>query len=130
MRQRNLKILAAEADARWAAKPSFLDTPGKAQGHPIPGTQLKDPGGYAPSTGPAEKEGVQNAVGGGLDDSLQGTDKKLGQALEEQERRPAERTHRPDIKEKKKDKDDPWKQARGGPSEEWQPQAWTPTPKR
>ena len=29
------------------------------------------------------------------------------------------------MKEKKY-KDDPWKQARGAPSEEWQPQAWSP----
>jgi hypothetical protein len=35
---------------------------------------------------------------------------------------------RPDgsrVKEKKY-KEDPWKQARGAPSEEWQPQAWSP----
>jgi len=35
---------------------------------------------------------------------------------------------RPDgsrLKEKKY-KEDPWKQARGAPSEEWQPQAWNP----
>ena len=25
-----------------------------------------------------------------------------------------------------KDKEDPWKKQRGGPSEGWQPQAWTP----
>jgi NADH dehydrogenase [ubiquinone] 1 alpha subcomplex assembly factor 2 len=35
---------------------------------------------------------------------------------------------RPDgsrVKEKKY-KEDPWKQARGAPSEEWQPQTWSP----
>ncbi|KAK6602026.1 hypothetical protein H4I95_07128 [Botrytis cinerea] len=29
-------------------------------------------------------------------------------------------------REEKTYKDDPWKKARGGPSEEWQPQAWDP----
>jgi len=135
VRQRNLKILAAEADARWAAKPSFLDAP-------VNGTQLKDPGEYAHTTAPAEKEGVRNAVGSELEDNTPGTNKKTGQASKKQEKPVAvestsstqttKRNSGADIKEKKA-RDDPWKQARGGPSEEWQPQAWDPnalSPKR
>merc|ERR1711900_56065 len=43
MGQRNLKILAAQADARWAAKPSFLDAPERSQ--PVPALESKDSGG-------------------------------------------------------------------------------------
>lgn len=31
-----MKVLAADADARWEAKPSFLDAPGKERGQPVP----------------------------------------------------------------------------------------------
>jgi hypothetical protein len=36
IRQENLKVLSAQADARWAAKPSFLDKPGEGRGQAIP----------------------------------------------------------------------------------------------
>lgn len=55
-----MKQLAAEADAKWAAKPSMLDPPSKAQAKT--GTVVKDPGGYAGQTEPTEKEGVRNAT--------------------------------------------------------------------
>ena len=44
VRQEQLKILAARADARWAAKPSYLDGPERQQA--LPATAIKDPGGY------------------------------------------------------------------------------------
>jgi NADH dehydrogenase [ubiquinone] 1 alpha subcomplex assembly factor 2 len=59
-------------------------------------------------------------------------------AAEEEEDEPAMQTpdhkkhffnERPDgtrVKEKKY-KDDPWKQARGAPSETWQPDGWSPS---
>lgn len=56
-----LKQLAAEADARWAAKPSALDPPPQSQ--TTPGLQPRDPAGHAPQTEPEEREGVRNAVG-------------------------------------------------------------------
>jgi NADH dehydrogenase [ubiquinone] 1 alpha subcomplex assembly factor 2 len=137
VRQENLKALVAQADARWAAKPSFLDAPGKELGQALPATQIKDPGGYAPSTEPLEKQGVRSAVGGGLGDQVQGTDTTLGEPIvgkkEEEIKMQAPdgiRHHfveRP-VERKKKDEDqkeDPWKKARGGPSEEWQPKAWS-----
>lgn len=141
VRQRNLKILAAQADARWAAKPSFLDAPGRAQ--PLPTMEIKDPGGYTQSsepTEPEEKMGVRNAVGGGLEDNMQDTNTPLEEAVanggvripdddeglaktESTERSARKEGDR--RKEKNEQQPDPWKQARGGPSEEWQPQAWT-----
>lgn len=70
----------------------------KPKEQPRPATLPRDPGGWAEQTEPDEKEGVRNAVG-----------------------TPAE------IQETAK-KDNPWKRQRGGPSEEWQPEAWTPKP--
>ncbi|KAI1373347.1 hypothetical protein F4677DRAFT_448423 [Hypoxylon crocopeplum] len=35
-RQERVKVLAAEADARWEAKPSLLDVPGREKGQPVP----------------------------------------------------------------------------------------------
>lgn len=71
-------------------------------------------------------KGVQNLVAG-VDD-VQGEEPVDGQEANrlagekvDKERRTAQ------VKEQKtKEKDDPWKKAaRGGPSEEWQPQAWS-----
>lgn len=122
VRQRNLKMLAAQADARWAAKPSFMDAPHQSQ--PLPALEVKDPGGYeslqerrdAVAT-PETKGDCKHADQQGVKTQIPGTG---GNRLNET---PAH--------EKKKFKeenalqqDDPWKAARGGPSEEWQPQAW------
>jgi len=132
-----LKVWAAEADARWAAKPSFLDSPRKAKGQPLPATEVRDPGGYAKATESPEKEGVRSAVGGGIEDNMQGTDTKVDDAIDGQEEGKMQvpdgiRHHfneRPEnmsteTKEEKKEKEDPWKRARGGPSEDWQPKSW------
>ncbi|KAK0101359.1 hypothetical protein ONS95_006533 [Cadophora gregata] len=110
IRQRNLKILAAQADARWAAKPSFLDAPARSQ--PEPALEVKDPGGAGD-------------VASRLGEQTNGA-KREGESLDNT-RNPDGVRHRfneePEQEESKKE--DPWKNARGGPSEEWQPQAWT-----
>ncbi|KAL2074259.1 hypothetical protein VTL71DRAFT_8037 [Oculimacula yallundae] len=117
VRQRNLKVLAAQADARWAAKPSFLDSPEKRQ--PLPATQIEDStggkvvgDGEAVASVPGSKVAPEgNAQKTQVPDENYRPDEKL----EEEERK-----SKGDTK-----KDDPWKNARGGPSEEWQPQGWT-----
>lgn len=61
-------------------------------------TLPRDPGGYAPPTEPPEREGVRNAIG-----------------------------TQEEVQEVGKEKlDNPWKRRRGGPSEEFEPEAWTP----
>jgi NADH dehydrogenase [ubiquinone] 1 alpha subcomplex assembly factor 2 len=141
VRQRNLKILAAEADARWASKPSFLDAPGDTRQR-LPATQPKDPGGYAPTTEPSKK-GVRNAVDG-IEDNAGRIDKESAVSKEEGvspptmqqpdgERHPFNRRADGTKAKNKSAKEDPWKQVRGGPSEGWQPEAWNPnalSPKR
>ncbi len=105
------------------------------RGQSLPAMKVKDPGGYTKTgpTEPQEKEGVRNAVGGGLGDKVQGTETTLGEAvasgdleLPEEETQSSEaQMRRPTTKLRDKNEpDDPWKQARGGPSEEWQPTSW------
>ena len=129
VRQKNLKVLVAEADARWAAKPSFLDAPGKARGQPLPVTVVKDPGGYVQRTEPLEERVVGNTVRGGLGDKVQGMDIAFEEVIEkEKSDRTGRRHFNGPLEEKKREenehKEDPWKQSRGGPSEQWQPKAW------
>ncbi|CAJ2510251.1 Uu.00g061510.m01.CDS01 [Anthostomella pinea] len=92
MRQERMKVLVAEADARWDAKPSLIDMPGKEKGQPVPplNTGKTQPQEQAARAGGREQE-VQDAV---------------------------------------KPKENPWKRARGGPNETWQPAPWTPTSAR
>ncbi|KAI1362800.1 hypothetical protein F5Y08DRAFT_341318 [Xylaria arbuscula] len=99
-RQAQIKLLAAEADARWDAKPSLLDMPGSSP---------------SPSTSTANKPVM------GSEGKLQSSSASGGQARDPRERGDKAPTS-PDP--------DPWKQAqaqRGAPGETWQPQAWTPT---
>ncbi|KAH7360231.1 hypothetical protein BKA65DRAFT_523310 [Rhexocercosporidium sp. MPI-PUGE-AT-0058] len=123
VRQRNLKILAAQADARWAAKPSFLDKPERSQ--PLPALQSQDPDGAGLVEGRNEnvvsglgEQTSRSAVEGGGSQETQATD---GRSPRSNER--AGQEERPTDEDKKKE--DPWKNARGGPSESWQPTAWT-----
>lgn len=96
-RQAQLKYLAQQADERWASKPSFLDQP---RDQPKPATLPKVPGAYAPQTDPDKKKGV----GSTMDNPV---------AVPE----PPKTEERPN----------PWKRASsGGPSEQWQPESWTP----
>lgn len=140
IRQENLKVLAAQADARWAAKTSFLDKPGGVRGQPVPalemdsGPKLENGKRKREREREREGEGVARSAVGGVEDTSSTTGANSGEAQGAKETR-EEDGARPHPNEwfeqnkthklsKKKEKDDPWKQARGGPREEWQPQAW------
>ena len=168
VRQANLKALAAQADARWAAKPSFLDTPrqgrevGEVRAPPaLAGMERGESGKVnARGTSGNTAEGVvmELGEGEGLQDAKEEEilvkgwdgkgrvhaqasaphpaieDKDTPKNIDEEIEMPApdhknryfnERLEGGRAKEKKY-KEDPWKQARGAPSEEWQPQAWSP----
>ncbi|KAI9735706.1 MAG: hypothetical protein M1818_006314 [Claussenomyces sp. TS43310] len=128
VRQANLKVLAAEADARWAAKPSYLDAPGKERGQPVPAIGVMDPGEHSKSSIASKSEnnpGVRGPINGGLNEPIIETSTTLEDTASQTFRRKGseqEQTRR----QKKEYKEDPWKKARGGPSEEWRPQAWNP----
>lgn len=117
-RQERMKVLAAEADARWAAKPSYLDSP-------TPAATARQP----PLVGGSMLEQQQQQEAKSLpgdtkeehDKEREGTWKKM---MKEQQQQTE------GVGTAKKEKD-PWKKAKGQ-SEGWQPKGWTPSasPKR
>jgi NADH dehydrogenase [ubiquinone] 1 alpha subcomplex assembly factor 2 len=126
IRQENLKVLAAKADERWAAKPSFLDKPGTERGQPVPALEVDG----VPKLETEAMEGPVKSAVGGLEDQTTGTEAGSAvKAAEENETTPPRSNEQFEQNKRQKmpqknEKDNPWKQARGGPSEEWQPQAW------
>lgn len=114
VRQDNLKQLAARADARWAEKESFLDSP-QATAQTQPQLQPRDRGGYVQATEEESRQGVMNAAGDSREvtGSIQGRDVDKGR-----------------FKGETKDKDSPWArweaQKKGAPSDTWQPESWNP----
>ncbi|KAL2009934.1 hypothetical protein VTN00DRAFT_5741 [Thermoascus crustaceus] len=97
LRQQQLKQLARLADERWASKPSYLDKP-PTQQQPGPATRASD---LRTRPGVAQEQqdqaGVRNAVGNQKGSGTTTTVKN------------------------------PWARETGAPSENWQPESWTPT---
>ncbi|KAK0722968.1 hypothetical protein B0T26DRAFT_750300 [Lasiosphaeria miniovina] len=125
-RQARMKVLAAQADARWAAKPSLLDALPRRQA-PLPAFSPRPPV-AAPHQEQQQQqpEPTESAAAGAPVDSStsetappprQDTWRKM-----QQDAKPAPAAA---------PGPDPWKKARGGPGEAWQPQAWSPgSPKK
>lgn len=91
-------MLAAEADARWEAKGSLLAYPEGVQGRRMLSEGRLGRGMERVSSGHESIAGKEDAT------------ETPKQAEEE--------------KEQPLSKPDPWKQTRGGPSEQWQPTTW------
>ena len=102
-RQGNMKQLAARADQRWREQESYLDKP-QDTGQPQPLMQPLDKGGY---DGGTSKPGAPGAS----DPTLNATN-----TADEVE----QKTQKPENQES------PWKKYEKGPSETWQPDAWSP----
>ncbi|RAR09827.1 electron carrier [Stemphylium lycopersici] len=124
MRQERMKMLAAQADARWAEKPSALDAPDKQQ--PVQPLQSKD----------AESGVAQMRVDEGIRDRAE-PPRQLGREPTDPATDPATDPTNPAVKDdapaskakkrmRKEPKDSPWKHAAQG--QEWQPQGWSPAP--
>ena len=134
LRLDRLKVLARRADERWAAKPSFLDRPGGERGQAVPTLGSMEEGGLARGFGVEEREvgrSREEVLGGEGRGGVRGA--RLGDGRGEDgtadHQGEQESSERPDgarVKEKTR-KDDPWKKARGAPSEDWQPAAWSPS---
>lgn len=104
-RQRDLKQLAAAADARWAAKPSVLAKPRR--------------GNLELGVGDGEVEGT---VGRRWEEGQRREgEERVEKGMSEGEKR--ERGERV-----KKEEQNPWARQRGSAGEGWQPEAWTPGP--
>ncbi|KAL9489308.1 hypothetical protein ACSS6W_001585 [Trichoderma asperelloides] len=107
VRQERIKLLAAEADARWEAKPRVMEAP---RGEEEEG--LAAPGRRLPLASAEER--AQPVVEGEEEEEKKVTRKEKSQATK--------------LEEEKIDAKDPWARARAqGPGEKWQPTAWNPT---
>lgn len=104
-RQRDLKQLAAAADARWAAKPSVLDKPRR--------------GNLELGVGDGE---VEETVGRKWEEGR----RREGGEMVEKEMSEGEKRERGERV--KKEEESPWARQRGSAGEGWQPEAWTPGP--
>lgn len=125
LRQERLKVLAAQADARWAAKPGYLDPPEMGQAAP----PLRSPRRQEDAARPAGSlaEDVRETTSSGnRPDEEPGSSKKEAWGVSQEEEKEKMRTGRaPEA--------DPWKQAdTGNPGQNWQPEGWNPSasPKR
>jgi NADH dehydrogenase [ubiquinone] 1 alpha subcomplex assembly factor 2 len=136
IRQERMKVLAAKADERWAAKPRVMDAPEMQQAVPglrsprkeeasrVPGTLSEDVretfDTKAPET--SMESGIEDTTATTQSREAVGDHKGSWDKLKEDEKkRAAGQAKGPD----------PWKRARG-PSEAWQPEGWNPpaAPKR
>lgn len=140
-RQERIKLLAAQADARWEAKPKVMDgpaSPSSPEGKAFLGLR-EPPFETDRKVGPGKAEGraelgEMNATGrtgvtkNTSDDEVALGDDETVDQREETWKRMQQKAEEKQKREGDK-KPDPWKQARGGPSETWQPQAWQPAPK-
>jgi NADH dehydrogenase [ubiquinone] 1 alpha subcomplex assembly factor 2 len=134
MRIERMKQLAAQADARWAEKPSALDAPDKQQ--PVQMLQSRDP-----DSGVTQMNADQE-----IRDSIEPPrplDQEAARPAPVEPEQPAEPQQMPrdppapaaqddapaftaKKRMKKEPKDSPWKQA--AQNQEWQPQGWSPAP--
>lgn len=119
LRQERIKVLAAQADARWAAKPSYLDAPHLGQAVP----PLRSPR-REDATRPAGTlaEDVRETMSSGnRRGDGPGSSKKETRGVSQGEEKEKMQTG-------KAPEADPWKQADTGiPGQNWQPQGWNPS---
>ncbi|KAF2130316.1 hypothetical protein P153DRAFT_395742 [Dothidotthia symphoricarpi CBS 119687] len=133
LRQQHMKVLAAQADARWASKPSALDAPDKQQ--PLQMLKSRDP-----ESGVRQMNATQEKLDAPVvrePESAVVEERPVEEQLVEE--RPVEKQVQPETPAdepafkprfpmKKEPKDSPWKQAHSGQSQDWQPKGWSPGP--
>lgn len=121
-----MAVLAREADRKWEAKERLLDMPAAA---PPPSTPPAVPTpAAAAGTEAAQAQRTSTVVEKNATAGAQGQSRPDAPSSATTT---ANREAGTGDKGGKDDAPNPWKQAsRRGPSEEWQPQAWSPTPAR
>jgi len=117
-RQERMKVLAAQADARWASKANLTgpkaETPGRVMGQPVPAL------GRAMARGTASEQ-LSGRSPKGKDE--ENPEREKGAAVEREE---TWRKMQEEAKQKSSGSG-PWKKATpSGPGETWQPQTWQP----
>ncbi|ORY07652.1 hypothetical protein BCR34DRAFT_489283 [Clohesyomyces aquaticus] len=136
VRQQQIKVLAAQADARWASVPSVLDAPVKQQ--PAQMLESRDPGAgirqmnvgeeareQATPTEPIQTDAKEDHIG-----IVETCRKEIDDAVEDAvQGAPTLKTRR--VMREPKPKDSPWQRpGTASASQEWQPESWTPPPAR
>jgi NADH dehydrogenase [ubiquinone] 1 alpha subcomplex assembly factor 2 len=112
-----MKVLAAQADARWAARSSLTDSPDAAAHNEQ--SLLGSQGATAGSSEAKEASGEERPQAGEAQEqpSPAGQRQETWRKMQQQQLQPSA--------------SNPWEQRRGGPSEEWQPKQWQPpSPKK
>lgn len=118
VRQARMKQLAAEADARWEAKPRVMEDP--LPGQALPAQPVKD----TPTTEETKTNTTEADKSAEMKTTPLRAESRRRRSLQRDDA--AESGYAEEV-----DPKDPWKQARTrGPSEDWQPQAWTPNAKK
>lgn len=145
-RRERMRLLAAQADARWEAKPKVMEDVATTRdgrrrriaGVEAPGPALETERDLGPGSHVKMEErkagdkGEEKMEGGGLSGEGRQEEVTLGDnevvdQREETWRRMREEEEKGKGKGKgKAEGKDPWKQVRGGPSETWQPKGWEP----
>ena len=135
MRQERMKILAAQADARWAAKPSALDAPDKQQHMQM--LQSRDPDSGVTQMN-ADQEIRDRAGLARVEEQEESRPSAVtanaAQPMPRDPPAPAEVDNAPFKakkklrKEAKEPKDSPWNQA--AQAQDWQPKGWSQAPAR
>lgn len=129
IRQDRIKLLAAQADARWKSKASALDAPDKQQ--PVQMLESRDQGSGIRQMNVDEEDRGQAP-------HIPGVEEKEGPSSVQQKvsETPVTEEQAPPVEKKrvmkKEPKDSPWNKhaAKGNPGEEWQPDEWKPRPAR
>ncbi|KAL7822468.1 hypothetical protein V8C26DRAFT_389040 [Trichoderma gracile] len=120
VRQERIKLLAAQADARWEAKPRVMEDPTRRPRAVLPELELqaKERRGLPLAEG-EEDAGVKTAEGTA----------EVSETNAEPARLEKTENEKPRPKTKiKQDIADPWARATAhGPGEKWQPAAWDPS---
>ena len=115
MRQQQLKQLAAAADARWAAKPSVMDRPRRANQD----LKVGDGESHLGNIGDRRVAGTQLGSGE-TGDQIKHEGQEIGD--------PATEGKAEKDQKNKKMQDHPWKRRKGIAGEGYQPEAWSPGP--
>ncbi|CAN8096403.1 unnamed protein product [Discula destructiva] len=122
-RQHQIKYLAAEADARWEAKPKVMEAP--------PGEASRQTTAPMLESRLAREEGRKDGSGDGPADGRIGHGEETRRNATISGEEQAQNVQEDSSRRKEAEKEDPWKkQSRAGPSEDWQPQAWAPPASR
>ncbi|KAK3379343.1 hypothetical protein B0T24DRAFT_663543 [Lasiosphaeria ovina] len=128
-RQARMKVLAAQANARWAAKPSLIDALPRRQA-PLPAFSPRPPV-AAPHQEQQQQQQPEPKEPATTGTPVDSSACETAPPPRQDTWREMQQDAKPAAAAAAAPGPDPWKKARGGPSEAWQPQAWSPgSPKK